>query len=110
MTTVFLSYSRSDNPHVDIVHSALASAGITVWRDTSSIQPGDSLPAKIALGMRDSDYFLLFMSTSSLNSRWVQLELNIALAEELKRQRKFLIPILLSPCDLPPNNPGQSVR
>jgi hypothetical protein len=62
---------------------------------------GDSIAEKISQGLVESDYFLLAMSDASINSSWVQKELNTALINEIEKRKVKILPIKLSDCEIP---------
>jgi hypothetical protein len=47
------------------------------------------------------DYFAIVLSNHSVNSQWVQRELQIALSKELSGKRDTVLPILLHSVDIP---------
>ena len=101
MSKIFLSYSRRDESAIKKIRERLTSSGVEVWLDQTDIEPGDRIPDKIGRGIRECDYFLIALSPISVESEWVQMELNIALAEEIKRKVKFVIPMLMEKCIIP---------
>lgn len=98
---VFLSHSSADKPIIRQLAADLTAEGITVWLDEQKIKVGDSIPDQIAQGLVESDYFIVALSASSVNSEWVKKELNNALVEEVKRRKVVILPIKLSECEVP---------
>jgi len=102
---VFLSHSGKDKDIVEAVGSYLASRGLTVWIDSWSMTPGDSLIEKIGEGIESSDKLVVFLSPNSSDSNWVRREvangLIMEIAEEKGLGSKFVIPALLAPCKVP---------
>jgi len=66
-----------------------------VWYDEWSIKPGESLALRIQQGISECDFFLIVISENSVNSRWVQREVNDALVFEIERGRTTVIPIVI---------------
>jgi hypothetical protein len=99
---VFLSHSSRDKPVIRQLATDLTAAGVTVWLDEQNIRVGDSIPESIAQGLASSDYFLLALSEHSVSSEWVKRELNAALVGEINRRKVHILPILLSPTEIPP--------
>lgn len=67
--------------------------------DENAINWGDDLNRKINDQiLLESDFLIIFVSNSSLESEWVMKELNWALERESEIERTFVLPILL--CDL----------
>ena len=58
--SIFLSHNRVDKPFVRRVNQELKKIGIRTWMDEAEILPGDSLPDKIAIALREMDYLGAF--------------------------------------------------
>ena len=56
--------------------------GIPCWMDDHQVLPGDDLFEQIEKGIRNWDKVLLICSAHSLNSMWVEWEIDKALAKE----------------------------
>jgi hypothetical protein len=97
----FISHSSNDKPFVRQLASDLVASGVQVWLDEQRIAVGDSIPESIAQGVAESDFFLLVISSASVNSPWVQKELNQALVHEIEKRRVRVMPILLNKVDIP---------
>jgi hypothetical protein len=69
--------------------------------DEREIRVGDSLRQTIENGLDESDYVIVALSETALQSRWVQRELNAAFTLEVERGSKIILPVLLEPTDLP---------
>ena len=52
--------------------------------------PGGNIPVVLSRKLAESDYCVLLVSTSSINSPWVELEWTAALAWEINERRAFL--------------------
>lgn len=74
---------------------------IEVWYDQWEIKVGDSLRTKIAAGIEENDYLAVVLSEASIGSDWVQIELNAALAKELRERRVVVLPVLIQDCSIP---------
>ncbi|XGB41347.1 MAG: GUN4 domain-containing protein [Nodosilinea sp. LVE1205-7] len=86
---IFISYSRNDETYVSKLIQALEDKGLTVWLD-DRIDYGTTWPRVIEEHLEKCQVFILVMSSNSLNSHWVQCELNRALA-----LKKPIFPVLL---------------
>ena len=93
---VFLSYSRADVEMVAKVSNILERESVEVWRDEEDIEAGTLWPKKIAEGLQGADAVVLFWSANTVDSHWVDFELNSALA-----MRKLVIPVLIGGQALP---------
>jgi TIR domain len=91
---VFLSYTGSDETAVQRVVAALKATGITVWFAPADLSGGDYL-SSIHEHIRQCDVFMVALSQAALNSRWVQHEINTALALQLDGRPLKIIPVLL---------------
>jgi len=97
----FLSHSSTDKPFIRQLAADLTAAGIDVWLDEQRIRVGDSIPEAIAQGLAESDYFLIAISQNSVNSPWVQKELNNALVTEVQRRNVHIVPLRLDDTEMP---------
>ena len=99
---VFVSYSQKDRYFVRTLLNDLQNQNIEVWQDEKSINIGDSITDEIPKGIEKADYFLIVISSNSINSKWVNTELSVAsfLQRKLKPSN-FIIPILLEKCEIP---------
>jgi TatD family hydrolase len=98
---VFLSHASGDKAFVRHLATNLREQGIEVWLDEWEIKVGDSIRSKIEAGIQESGWLVVVLSQQSIQSSWVQIELNAALAKELEQKRVFVLPILLEDCDVP---------
>src|ERR1700722_3852295 len=57
---VFLSYMREDSQDADRLERALIEAGISVWRDRSSLWPGDAWRLKIRRAIAQAALVVMF--------------------------------------------------
>jgi hypothetical protein len=97
----FISHSSKDKPFVRKLAADLVANGIKVWLDEQRILVGESIPDRIAQGLAESDFFLVVVSQSSVNSAWVQKELNGALVREIERREVVVLPIKLDDATMP---------
>ena len=98
---VFISYSHTDKSFVNWLVTALSKAGISVWYDEQELQVGDSLQKKITDGLSASSFLIIVLSKSSLESKWVQFELNSALLYSAQKSGIKILPILIEKVEIP---------
>lgn len=99
--TAFLSYSHSDRGYAEKLGSDLRENGVKVWIDKYEIKPGDSLIRKIfSEGLAKSGFFLILLSVSSTQSKWVAEELDAAMVRKIEGVVR-IIPIIKEACDVP---------
>lgn len=101
MSTVFLSYSRSDSQIVDKIAQDLQREGIEIWFDRQDIKPGQNWKEQIEKALNDASFLIVFISKNSLQSRAVQLEYRAAFENQKRTGGTRLIPILLEKVELP---------
>lgn len=100
--SIFLSHSSKDKFFVRTLADHLRKYGIKVWIDEAEINIGDSLTEKIGQAIENTDYVGVVLSHNSINSEWVQKELQIALQKEIKGKSVVVLPILIETVEIPP--------
>lgn len=103
---VFISYVREDAHHVDRLQLALERAGISVWRDTADLMPGEHWRVKIRHAITDDAlvFIACFSSNSVGRSRSYQNEELLLAIEQMRLQRPdepWLIPVRFDDCEMP---------
>lgn len=99
---IFLSHTRADKPFVRQLRKSLLDQGVeNVWIDEAEIMLGDSLIAKIQEGINRSEYFGIVLSPRSIDSSWVQRELEQAMNIEIGTHSVKVLPLLYERCELP---------
>jgi uncharacterized protein YjbI with pentapeptide repeats len=85
----FISYSHEDKRFARELHDALQRKGIRCWLDEKQLRGGDDILDQVDSGIRLWDKVLLCCSKNSLNSGWVETELDKALEKEqtLRKER-----------------------
>ena len=102
-TRVFPSYAHADRMAVQPFLNSLERRGFEVLDDLTSLAVGQSIQDQLFTLLRsasENGWVLIFLTSRSLKSEWVRLEIQIAL--EL---RANIIPVLLEPrnrLDVPP--------
>lgn len=81
----FVSYSRDDLTLVSQIAADLEDRGLAVWSDMGQIRGGSDLVGRISEGLRESRYFIPFLSTSYLDSRYCAAELSAAIAIDIEK-------------------------
>lgn len=98
---IFLSHNSADKPFVRRLASDLDAQGIGYWLDEAEIKVGESLIEKIREGIDDAAYVAVILSPDSVNSRWVQREVDVAMNQEIQGRRVKVLPVMYRMCDLP---------
>lgn len=101
MSTVFISHSYKDKPFVRKMASDLAASGIHAWVDEAEISVGDSLIDKISSAISEAEYVIVVLSKNSVQSAWVQKEIQIAMTHEIRGKSQVFLPVVIDDVDLP---------
>jgi hypothetical protein len=92
---VFVSYSRADRGYVVDLAKQLDAAGIEVWYDFE-LAVGERFDATIQDRIDTCAAFIVILTPDAVASEWVGREIAYA-----QHRKKPVLPLLLSPCDLP---------
>jgi len=98
---VFISYSHHDRSFVERLATELKTTGIPVWWDEMEIKVGHSIIKKVSEGISGATYLAVVLSPSSIESNFVQRELEIALMGQLSTKKITVLPLLLADCEIP---------
>lgn len=101
MSKIFLSHNSKDKPFVRKLASDLMSYGHTVWIDEAEINIGDSLIGKVREGLDSVDFVAVVLSKASIDSTWVQKEIEIASNREIDEKRVVVLPLIIEDVELP---------
>lgn len=96
MNRAFLSHSSEQKDFVRQVFKLLGGKSRCIF-DECCFENGKMINDEIEKGMNKSDLFVLFISNSSLNSKWVQRE--IVLADRFRNRHELseILPIIIDP-------------
>jgi hypothetical protein len=101
MSRLFISYNDNDREFARRLTVDLFRLGVDVWFDEVECKIGDSLFEAVQGGIASSEYLGVVLSPSSISSPWVQKEVEAALAEEVRKKRVKILPLLLVDCEIP---------
>lgn len=99
--SIFLSYNRVDKTFARWLAADLSERGVRVWLDDAEIRIGDSLIEKIRQGIDEVDYVGVILSPDSVNSPWVQREIDVSMNQEIDERKVRVLPLMYRNCDLP---------
>lgn len=91
----FISYSSKDDDFARRLHAHLQANHVRCWFAPEDLKIGDRFRDRIEESIRIHDKLLLVLSTDSVNSPWVQTEVEAALERERRENRSVLFPIRL---------------
>ena len=100
-TRVFISHSHLDNDFAVKLAEDIEETGMNCWIDLWELQVGDSLRKKVEQGINTSDWLIIILSRNSINSNWVQHELDMGITKELDSKDVFVLPVLMDNCEIP---------
>lgn len=97
---IFLSHQSRDKALVREFSQHLPDF-LAKWIDEDSLSWGDSLKTSLNSAIKiESDFLIVFIAESTLESDWVRQELEWALEREASMGRAFILPILLGDVDI----------
>lgn len=91
----FISYSSKDQDFAERLHADLQSKGVRCWFAPKDLKIGEKFRADIEEAIRLSDKLLLVLSEHSLQSEWVETEVETAFEEAHQRKKVVLFPVRL---------------
>jgi hypothetical protein len=91
----FISYSGRDEEFARRLCSRMREAELRVWFAPEDMKGGDKIYNQIDRAIQIHDRLLLVLSESSMQSKWVELEIRRARKVELREERRKLFPIRL---------------
>jgi len=92
---VFISYSSQDEQFAEGIYLDLQDNGVRCWFAPENMKIGDRIRLAIDDAIRIHDKLLLILSEFSINSQWVEQEVEKALEKERKENRLILVPVCL---------------
>ena len=95
MTRVFLSHSSRDKAIINNVYTKLSTiiGRESIVLDTINFEEGRNTESEILYNLDKSDLFVIFLSESSLNSKWVRQEMERANSKLTEESRYQICPI-----------------
>ena len=92
----FISFAGNDRNFVDKISDDLQREGIRCWIAPEEMKMGDAIRQEVDQLIRIQDKLLVVLSKFSIESAWIQKELQAALAEERNQNRPVLFPLRLA--------------
>ena len=91
----FISYSSKNQPFAEHLYSDLQSKGVRCWFAPEDLKIGEKIRGRIDESIRVHDKLLLVLSKYSVESEWVEKEVETAMEQERKQKRTVLFPVML---------------
>ena len=91
----FISYSSKDDSFAQRLHADLQDNAVRCWFAPVDMKIGDEIRPRIDQSIRMQDKLLVVLSEHSIESDWVEDEVETAIEEESKRKETVLFPIRL---------------
>jgi hypothetical protein len=91
----FISYSSKDEAFAKLLYSDLQTEYVRCFFAPEDLKIGEMFRPKIDEAIRSHDKLLLVLSQSSVDSEWVETEVESAFERERKERRTVLFPIRL---------------
>ncbi len=98
---VFVSYAHEDREFVERLVDDLREQGADLFYDRLSIQPGESIVRRVSAELDASDYILVVLSHASIDSGWVNAELDAAFMRECDARTTLILPVIFSDVAVP---------
>jgi uncharacterized protein YjbI with pentapeptide repeats len=89
----FISYSTADLVLAKRLNEDLQSSGVRCWFAPEDLKIGDRFRQRIDDSIRRHDKLLVLLSSHSLNSPWVESEVEAAFEVERRHGRTILVPV-----------------
>lgn len=89
----FISYSSKDDDFTKRLHADLQDNDVRCWFAPEDLKIGEKIRFGIDEAIRIHDKLLLILSENSINSQWVEQEVEKALEKERDEDRLVLFPI-----------------
>lgn len=91
----FISYSSKDQKFAEWLHADLQNKGVRCWYAPHDLKIGEKLRVGIDESIRFHDKLLLILSKNSIESEWVEKEVETVMEREHRQKRTILCPIRL---------------
>lgn len=98
---IFLSYSNEDAEVADEFQQRLSDTEIALSFHTVSLRSPDSLKSALRSDISASDFLIVLLSPSALESTWVKYELETAVREEWRQRSIIVMVVKVKPCRVP---------
>ena len=94
---LFLSHSSKNSSIANRIAVTLRHHGVPVWYSPTSIMTAQQWHDEIGKALRRCDWFMVLLSTKSVESIWVKRELHYVLRHN--QYDDHIMPVIIEPCD-----------
>lgn len=98
---LFISYSHEDVKIVKQFALQLSLCGFDLWMDEKNVSFGGYYTTQILKGIHEADIYVVFISQNSVQSNWIEAEIDFALREKIERKKLVVVPVRLDDADMP---------
>lgn len=98
---VFLSSSSKDKNITQIIFDYLVENNFQVWHGDNELKPGDILVQSISSAIQESDIMIVLITENSINSSWVNNELQAGILKQVYDKSIRVIPIVIGNIQVP---------
>ena len=91
----FISYSSNDEEFVRKIYKELQNNNVKCWFAPENLKTGDRLRKSLDNEIYNHDKLMLVISKNSINSQWVEQEVEKALEKERMNNKTVLFPIAI---------------
>jgi len=91
----FISYSNEDSKFAERLYDDLRAKGIRCWFAPHRMKAGSKIRETLDKAIKSNDKLLLILSENSVNSEWVEKEVETAFEEERHKKITSLFPLRL---------------
>lgn len=92
---VFISHSASDSDFANRMEQKLAELGVTAWNFNTQVGPGDAYLDKAKHTLETCTHIMVLVGPVTKESRWVDMEMEIAMASSESGPGADLIGVIL---------------
>jgi hypothetical protein len=91
----FISYSNKDDTFATELHTRLQAQRVRCWKDSEDLKIGDRFQEEIENAIKFYDKLLVVLTENSVNSTWVEREVQAAFEKEQQQGTTVLFPVRL---------------
>ena len=94
---IFLSHSSNNRPIAASIAETIRNHSVPVWFSPTNIITAQQWQDEIGKALRRCDWFMVLLSSDSVNSKWVKMELAYALNHS--QYDNHIIPVIIEACE-----------